>query len=123
MVIDTSALLAVFFNEPHGVWVADVLSKNSDRLRMSTVNLSETLILIRDKQPQEASKLELLIEESSIRFVPPTYKQAQIATFARLAYPLNLGDCFAYALAKDEGSALLTLDVDFRKTDLEIIFP
>jgi len=36
---------------------------------------------------------------------------------------LNLGDCFAYALAKEEGVALLTLDGDFKATDLDIVVP
>lgn len=42
---------------------------------------------------------------------------------ARLRYPLNLGDCFAYALAKDEDRTLLTLDRDFRRSDLRVILP
>ena len=117
MVIDTSALLAVFFNEVHGTWVAENLSKNSSSLRMSTVNLDETLILVKDRQPQEADTIENLIQESSIRFVPPSYQQAKIASMARLKYPLNLGGCFAYALCKDEGAPLLTLDSDFKKTE------
>ena len=60
---------------------------------------------------------------SVIRLVHPTPRHAEIAASARLRYPLNLGDCFAYALAKDEACPLLTLDRDFRKTDLAVIMP
>ena len=54
---------------------------------------------------------------SEIRFVAPTPSQAVEAARARGLFPLNLGDCFAYALAKEEGCLLLTLGKDFKKTD------
>ena len=66
----------------------------------------------------DTSALLAAIETSSIRLVPPTPSHAEIAAAARLRYPLNLGDCFAYALAKDEDRRLLTLDRDFRRSDL-----
>ena len=123
MVVDTSVLLAVFFNETAGPWALDQLQTNRNRLRMSTVNYAETLILLSDRQPQLFPRMRDAIEESSIRLVPPTAEHAEIAASARLRYPLNLGDCFAYALAKQEGCPLLTLDRDFRRTDLKIIMP
>lgn len=88
---------------------------------MSTVNLAETLILIEDRQPQLFENLKSEILSSSIRFVAPSLKQASIAASARLRFPLNLGDCFAYALAKDEQCSILTLDPDFKKTDLRTV--
>ncbi len=42
MVIDTSILWAVFFNEKRGPRAADRLRENSARLHMSTVNYAET---------------------------------------------------------------------------------
>ncbi len=121
MVIDTSALLAVFFNEKNGPWVEDQLEKNREALRMSTVNLAEVLILLQDKQPQLFEKIREELFSSSIRFVPPSAKQAEIAAKARLQYPLNLGDCFAYALAIDESCSILTLDRGFSKTDASVL--
>lgn len=59
----------------------------------------------------------------SIRLIPPTSVQAEMAAAARIRYPLNLGDCFAYALAKDDDVALLTLDRDFRSTDVFLMLP
>ena len=114
MVVDTSILLSVFFNESSGPWALDQLQKNRQRLRMSTVNYAEALILIQDRQPHLFRQIRDRIEESSIRMVPPTVEHAEIAASARLRYPLNLGDCFAYALAKQEGCPVLTLDRDFR---------
>jgi ribonuclease VapC len=123
VVVDTSALLAVFFNEGHGPWASDQLSQNRQRLLMSTVNYAELLILVEDRQPRLLSQIRNAVEESSIRLVPPSADQAETAAAARLRYPLNLGDCFAYSLAKHEDCPLLTLDRDFRKTDLEVVFP
>jgi ribonuclease VapC len=123
VVVDTSILLAVFFNEEHGGWAVDQLQEHRQRLRMSTVNYVEALILIRSRQPHLFEGLRRMIEESTIRLVPPTAQQAEIAAIARLRYPLNLGDCFAYALARDEQCPVLTLDPDFRKTDATVIIP
>ena len=123
MVVDTSALLAVFFNEKSGPWVLDHLQANSSDLAMSTVNYAEVLILVQDRQPEAYKEIRDAIEASSIRLIPPTERHAETAASARLRYLLNLGDCFAYALAKDEERALLTLDRDFRRSDLRMILP
>ncbi len=121
MVVDTSILLAIFFDEPNAEWAAARLAEHAPELRMSTVNLTETLIRIRDRRPQAAEKLEEEILRSGIRFVPPDVRQAQIAAEARLRFPLNLGDCFAYALAVVENCPILTLDDDFLSADRPVV--
>jgi uncharacterized protein with PIN domain len=55
--------------------------------------------------------------------VPPSVEQARVAAAARLRYPLNLGDCFVYALAVEEQSSILTLDGDFRAVDCSVVTP
>jgi ribonuclease VapC len=123
VIIDTSALLAVVFDEQHASWVADRLNEAHGHLRMSTVNLAETLILVRDRQPRTHRRVERRLLSGAIRFVAPTVEHARLAADARLRFPLNLGDCFAYALAIGEAEELLTLDADFRKTDAEVVTP
>ena len=123
MVVDTSALLAVIFNEPSCGWVVDRLQENSTNLMMSTVNYAETLILVTDRSPRTVAQVRETVESSSIRLVPPGVRHAELAASARLRYPLNLGDCFAYALAKEEGCPVLTLDRDFRGTDVVAVLP
>jgi len=123
MVVDTSALVAVLFRETHARWVAARLSENAGHLKMSTVNLAEALILIRDRQPKLYGELETQILSSGIEFVAPDTQQALIAAAARIDYPLNLGDCFAYALAVTEDDAILTLDRDFTKTNVHCVIP
>ena len=90
---------------------------------MGTVNDAELLILARDRQPKAFDDVGEMIGSSPIRLVPPTAHQAEIAATARLRYRLNLGDCFACALAREEHSSLLTLDRDFRRTDVAAILP
>lgn len=121
MVIDTSALMAVLFNEPSGPKIAEILQSSSSELRMSTVNLTELLILLEDRQPQLFAEMRSEILSSSIRFVPPLIEHSELAAKARLKFPLNLGDCFAYALSKIEDSPILTLNPDFKKTDCSLV--
>ncbi len=123
MVVDTSVLLAVVFNESRGPWCVKQLQDHASELLMSTVNWAEVLIIIADRQPKLALQLRDQISALPIRFVAPGVQQAEIAAQARLKFPLNLGDCFAYALAKDHDCGLLTLDRDFRNTDLLVILP
>jgi ribonuclease VapC len=123
MVVDSSVILAIFFAEPHASWAAQQLNDHPGSLCMSTVNLAEVLIRAKDRQPHQFERLELGLLGSGIRFVAPNVEQARIAADARLRYPLNLGDCFAYALAKSENSSILTLDQDFKSVDLPVLFP
>lgn len=122
MVIDSSAILAVYFREPAATWVSQQMDA-ADRLLMSTVNLAESLIRIRDRQPAKAGMLEQQLLTSRVEFVGPDVAQATIAAAARLRFPLNLGDCFAYALAKTQNLPLLSLDRDFRATDIQLLQP
>ena len=123
MVVDTSVLMAIFLNEDLGSWASAQLEANQPNLRMSIVNYTELLILIADRRPSELPEIRERVERSVIRLIPPTLEQAEIAAAARRRFPLNLGDCFAYALAKDENCPLLTLDRDFRRCDLQVVLP
>ena len=123
MVVDTSALLAVLFFDSGTEWAVAQLEEHAAELRMSTVNLTETLIRLRDRQPQLADELERQVLESGIRFVPPDAAQCRLAAEARARFPLNLGDCFAYALAVSEGVPILTLDPGFRRFDHAVVLP
>lgn len=123
MVVDTSILLAVFFAEPGAEWAAAMLTAHATELRMSTVNLAETLIRLRDRQPRLFPEMEERILTGGIRFLAPDVEQARTVAVARIRYPLNLGDCFAYALAVAHDCPILTLDDDFRVVDRPIVRP
>ena len=121
-VVDTSVILAIYFREAHADWAAEQLA-GAARLLMSTVNLTESLIRLRDRQPTDADDLEQRLLTGGIEFIAPDTVQATVAARARLTFPLNLGDCFAYALAKAENVPILTLDRDFRAIDLPLVMP
>lgn len=124
MVVDTSALLAILFDEPHGAWCADRMAEAKGDVVMSTVNLAETLILIADRRPGAMKTVEEeVVSSGAIRFVPPDAEQARAAAAARIRFPLNLGDCFAYALALAEDAPILTLDRDFLATGHPLVMP
>jgi ribonuclease VapC len=123
MVIDTSALLAMLFNEPQGTWVAEQLRLNRGRLMMSTVNLAETVIRMRSVLGGAATAAEADLYKGDVQFVPPTVEHARQAAMARGRFPLNLGDCFAYALSAAENCPILTLDDDFRRCDRPLVMP
>jgi ribonuclease VapC len=123
MIVDTSVLLAILFDEKYADWAEGILEKHVADLKMSTINLTEVMILLKSRRPAiyEQAKQELL--KRPLQFIAPDIEQAELAAEARLKYPLNLGDCFVYALAKTENSPVITLDSDFKKTDLTVIFP
>ena len=124
MVVDTSALLAILFDERHAAWCAERMADAAGDLVMSTVNLAETLILVADRRPEALRTVEeQIVSSGAIRFVPPDAAQAQVAATARLRFPLNLGDCFAYALAVAENAPILTLDRDFLATGHPVLIP
>ena len=123
MIVDTSIILAIFFEEPHAAWATEQLNAHQGTLSMSTVNLAETLILLRDRTPKLFNDLENTLLGSGIQFISPDIEQARIAAEARLKYPLNPGDCFAYALSVVNNAPILTLDRDFRSTDQPVLMP
>lgn len=65
-----------------------------------------------------------LIEAFDLEVLPCTMVDAHAAVIAftrygrRTAANLNLGDCFAYALAQRHGAALLFKGDDFARTDV-----
>jgi ribonuclease VapC len=111
----------VFFAEARAPWVIEQLAASAGSLRMSTVNLAETLLRVRDRQPAGFPAVERRLLAGPIAFVPRSTEHARLAAEARLRFPLNLGDCFAYALAMTEDEPLLTLDTDFAKTDVKLV--
>ena len=64
MSVDTSALIAILFDEPNARWVAARLGEHAGHLKMSTVNLAEALITDRDRQPALYGELEAQISRA-----------------------------------------------------------
>ena len=127
MVIDTSAILAILFQEPEAPAFSGLLERERVK-RMSVANVVEAEIrLLRLPSPVPRLLLEQAIATADIALEPVTRSQARIAAtayrdYGRGLHPagLNFGDCFAYALAKDKGEPLLFKGHDFARTDVEL---
>lgn len=130
MIIDTSALLAILYQEEDAIYFAKAIAAGLvGQIHMSAANFLEAAINIDVKGDAEASRqLDNFIRRSGIEISPVTLEQAQIARQAYLDYGkgkhqagLNFGDCFAYALVRESGEPLLFNGDDFSKTDIPII--
>lgn len=123
MVIDASALLANLFNEKAAPWVDAQLATATTKLVMSTVNLTEVLIRVADRRSVRFDEVLSRLGRLGVRIVAPDLDQAVCAADPRHRLSMNLGDCFAYALAVAEKVPILTLDSDFRRADCPVILP
>lgn len=116
----SSALLAILFAEPQAQRIAEILSATEQPL-ISAVNYAECLIWVLDRAPDAAETLERALSGFVLEVVPVDLQLASVAAHARLRYPINSGDCSAYALAKVRKLGVLTLDSDFAKTDIPLV--
>ena len=128
MIIDTSALLAIVFDEPDGPELLRLVVEAPTRLMSSANALEAWIVADRHENPAKAPALDELIEILGIDLEPVTVQQARIArqayqTYGKGRHPagLNYGDSFAYALAKATGQPLLFKGDDFSQTDIETV--
>jgi ribonuclease VapC len=122
IVIDTSALMAILFDEPAANACAAAL-ETDEPLLISAGTLAEAMIVAQRRDRNR--ELEMLIEGLSVDVRHVTPKSAHgISEAYRIwgkgIHPagLNFGDCFAYDLAKTEGCPLLYVGNDFSRTDI-----
>jgi ribonuclease VapC len=125
MVVDASALAAVFFMESDAPSFLRALQQ-TPRSCMSAASFLEIAIIIDNRDaPEQLVDLDLFLAKAGIEIVPVTASQARIARdayrrFGKGNHPagLNFGDCFAYALAKERDLPLLFKGDDFARTDV-----
>jgi ribonuclease VapC len=127
MVIDTSALVAIFLGEPERTTLLDSILQAETRL-LSAANALETGMVLEARRGEAAGReFDLFLVKAKVELVPVDGEQVEIARSAwrkygkgRHAAGLNFGDCLAYALAKFSGQKLLAKGEDFRFTDVEL---
>lgn len=125
MILDTSALSAIFFRESECERFLKLIH-DAERCRMSAANFVELSMVIEAQQGLEAGRqLDMFFRRAEIVIEPVTVEHAYLARqafldFGKGRHParLNFGDCFAYALAKSTGEPLLFKGMDFSKTDI-----
>lgn len=127
MVIDTSALVAIFLAEPERKVLLDLLLQ-AESLMISAATVLETGIVLEARRGESAGReFDLFVVRANLLVVPVDSDQTEIARSAWRKYGkgrhpagLNFGDCFAYALAKFAGEPLLAKGTDFAATDIEV---
>jgi ribonuclease VapC len=126
MIVDTSAVLAILFNESDAETYARAISE-ADSRRMSAASFVEAAVVVEAQTKESGSRqFDAFFRRAGIVIEPVTEEQAHAARqaytdFGKGRHPagLNFGDCFAYALAKVTGEPLLFKGNDFRKTDVK----
>ena len=125
MIVDSSAILAILFNEPDAAIYAEAIA-NTSSCRISAANYVEAAVVIEAQNPRAGSRqFDTFMRRARITVEPVTEEQAHLARqayadFGKGRHPagLNFGDCFSYALAKAMGEPLLFKGNDFSKTDV-----
>lgn len=126
MIVDSSAILAIAFQEPEAVRLAAAIASAPEQ-RISSVNWLETMMVVESRAGALAADDALLIlgqlAVETLPFDAAHMHEAHEAwrRYGKGRHPaaLNLGDCCAYAASRIEGQPLLFKGNDFGKTDVE----
>jgi ribonuclease VapC len=125
VIIDTSALVAIMFNESSAPRLIAAIDGSSTRLISAGTILEAALVLLGRFGERGEVQLDALIRSLNAEVVAFDSEQLTIArdgarTFGRGRHraALNFGDCFGYALAVSRGEPLLFVGDDFAQTDV-----
>lgn len=129
IVIDASALVAILADEPERADFLNALVRASSVV-VSPVGYWEAAVNMRRHRSQagveDLDRLILLfdIQQPAITGATSAIAFASHVRFGRgTPAKLNLGDCFAYALAKELDAPLLYKGADFNQTDIQAVIP
>ncbi len=134
IVIDTSAVVAIFRQESDAALYAQRIG-DDDQPLMSAANVVETSLVLRGLKRITSEQAERWLDEflltAGIRVEQVTAEHVQQARRAHIQFGkgtghsagLNFGDCFAYALARATGEPLLFKGDDFSHTDVKAALP
>lgn len=126
MILDTSALIAILRDEPDARRFADEIA-DAPTVSISAATLVEYfLVADRPRDPAARGRADDVLRRADAAVVPFTAEHAALARQAHRDFGrgsghparLDLGDCFAYALARATGEPLLYQGDDFARTDV-----
>lgn len=128
MVIDTSALLAIIFDEPPSASLLDAIERDGVRLIGGPTRGEASIVVGRRVGPAGVDALRSLIDAIDATDVDFGADLADLASeaydvFGKGNHParLNMGDCFTYAVAKHTGEPILCVGDDFARTDIGVV--
>lgn len=127
MILDTSAVLAILFEEPEAqAMTAAIAVASQPRIAAPTL-VEAAAVMHARKGPQGEIALDALLRRLEVEVAPMS---EEAAAEARNAYArfgrgvgspgvLNYGDCLAYGVARALGEPLLFKGSDFSQTDMD----
>jgi ribonuclease VapC len=126
VILDTSAIMAMILAEPEGAAFEDLVTR-VERVAMSAAtHLEVSMVSAGRRSPDIWPDVDDLLQRMEVEVVPFTAEHAALARQAWRRYGkgrhtagLNLGDCFAYALAVSRDEPLLFKGDDFSQTDVK----
>jgi ribonuclease VapC len=130
IVVDSSARVAVFFDEPEKAAFQAIID-GDDRCVLSAVNAHETACVLRGRHGSAAvERFWQWLADNHVEIAPFDEMQVRAAAVAFDRHGkglkgsaskahLNLADCAAYALAKTVNAPLLFKGNDFAETDVK----
>jgi ribonuclease VapC len=129
MILDTSALVAILFEEPEAELMARAIAEDPVR-EMSALSLLELSMVVESRKGALAIvELESLLTDLHVEILPLDAAQSRRAfaawrRFGKGRHPaaLNLGDCCTFALAAERGASILFKGEDFGLTDCAKVF-
>ncbi|WP_027556173.1 type II toxin-antitoxin system VapC family toxin [Bradyrhizobium sp. Cp5.3] len=126
MVIDTSAIVAIAFNEPEAKSFRERVADDPVRLISAATVLEAAMVIETRLGEAGGAELDLWLHKADVEIVAVTADHADQARRAWRRYGkgrhsagLNFGDCFSYALAALTGEPLLFKGNDFVQTDVQ----
>jgi len=129
MVVDASAIIAILKGEPEDKAFANVLASDSAP-KMSPVNWFEVALKTETYKDTSFAAWQQFAARLGLLIVPVDERQMRLAhlawrNFGKGRHParLNMGDCFAYALARSLNEPLLYKGRDFVHTDIASAIP
>ena len=131
MIIDTSALIAILRAEDDAGEMALAIERAPARRISAASHLETAVVIDASRDPIASRRFDELVDTAELHVEPVTHDQARIARDAYRDFGkgsghkagLNFGDCFAYALSKSTGEALLFKGNHFSHTDITPALP
>jgi ribonuclease VapC len=125
MVLDTSAILAILFDEPERRDLGRLIGRDEIRLVSAVTSVTVSCHVEQRKGLAGRDHLDRFFLLTGAEIVAVTEEQTDYAMegfrrFGRGRHPagLNIADCFAYALAKATDEPLLFKGEGFALTDI-----
>ena len=127
MILDTSALLAIVFQEPGFEEILERMEA-APGVAAGSPTLAQTGIVLQARVGENShGLLERMLDELAVQEVPfgELHWRETVDAFRRFGkgrHPaaLNFGDCMTYAVAQLAGEPLLFVGDDFSQTDIEV---